>query len=173
MYQPHRYAMQPQLARGGFTDVLKKVAGVAVSALPGPVGTIVRAGANIISPSRASVPAPTAIPNPVDTSTSFTGIRTPLVSIGRETTMRQSIYAQGVSVGTPTGADGCPKGYHRNRTGYFTKGDGYVAPGTKCVRNRTRNIANGRALRRAISRASGFDKLVKRNRKALRSLAKI
>jgi len=67
----------------------------------------------------------------------------------------------------------CPKGYRPNKTGYYLKGGQFVAPGSKCVKYRYRNVANGRALRRAISRATSFDKMVKRNRKALRSLAKI
>lgn len=66
-----------------------------------------------------------------------------------------------------------PKGYRLNKTGYFLKNGTYVAPGTKWVRYRTRNNLNQKALRRAISRAQGFDKLVKRNRKGLRALARI
>lgn len=66
-----------------------------------------------------------------------------------------------------------PKGYHLNKTGYFLKSGAYVAPGTKWVKNRTRNFANGRALNRAISRTAGFNRMVKRSRKNLRALAKI
>jgi len=68
---------------------------------------------------------------------------------------------------------GCPKGYRPNKTGYFLKSGMYVAPGTKCVRYRTRNNLNQRALRRSISRVQGFEKLVKRSRSSLRSLAKV
>jgi hypothetical protein len=35
------------------------------------------------------------------------------------------------------------------------------------------NYANGKALRRAIRRATGFNNLVKSNRKALRKLATV
>lgn len=66
-----------------------------------------------------------------------------------------------------------PKGYHLNKSGYFLKSGQYVAPGTRYVRNRTRNFANGKALNRAISRTAGFNRLVKRSRKNLRALAKI
>lgn len=47
------------------------------------------------------------------------------------------------------------------------------ATGTKCVSNRRMNPLNPRALRRAIRRAKGFERFVVRNRKSLRSLAKI
>ncbi len=71
----------------------------------------------------------------------------------------------------PIGA-GCPKGFHLNKSSYFTKA-GFVAEGTRCVRNRSRNFTNQRALRRATSRVTGFARQVKRSRKALRSLSKI
>lgn len=66
-----------------------------------------------------------------------------------------------------------PRGYHLNKSGYFLKSGQYVAPGTKYVKNRSRNFANGRALNRAIGRVAGFERMVKRSRKSLRGLAKI
>lgn len=66
-----------------------------------------------------------------------------------------------------------PAGYHINKTSYFLKSGQFIPAGTVYVRNRRRNMANGRALNRAITRAKGFDRLVKRNRAALRSLARI
>ena len=44
---------------------------------------------------------------------------------------------------------------------------------SRCVSNRRMNFGNTRALKRAIRRAKGFERLVKSNRKSLRSLAKI
>lgn len=88
----------------------------------------------------------------------------------------------GLSLGAPVGpmTTGAmvggvvePKGYHRNKTGYFLKSGQYVPPGTKWVRNRRTNPANGRALRKAVSRTSQFNNLVKRSRKNLRALAKV
>lgn len=70
---------------------------------------------------------------------------------------------------TPSGA---PQGYHLNRSAYWTKA-GYVPKGSKWVKNRRKNYANGRALRKSITRVRGFEREVKRSRKALRSLAKI
>ena len=79
----------------------------------------------------------------------------------------QGINLGGVMAGT------VPRGYHPNKSGYFLKSGEYIAPGTRNVRNRSRNFANGRALNRAISRTSGFNRLVKRSRKNLRALSKI
>lgn len=66
-----------------------------------------------------------------------------------------------------------PAGTHLNKSSYFLRDGTFVPARSRYVRNRTRNNANGRALRRAIGRAKGFDNLVKRNRKALRSLSRI
>ena len=63
----------------------------------------------------------------------------------------------------------CCAGQHLNKT----KGCDGAPPGTKCVSNRRMDPLNPRALRRAIRRAKGFERFVKSNRKALRSLASI
>lgn len=52
---------------------------------------------------------------------------------------------------SPQNGAGCAKGFHLNKTGYYTR-QGYVAPGTRCVKNRRRNPLNPRALSRSISR---------------------
>ena len=65
--------------------------------------------------------------------------------------------------GCPGGAvNPCCQGQHLDK-----------ATMTKCVSNRRMNFGNTRALKRAIRRAKGFERLVKSNRKSLRSLAKI
>lgn len=66
-----------------------------------------------------------------------------------------------------------PTGYHLNKSAYFLKDGTFVAPRTKWVKIRARNFANGRALRKSIGRVQGFERLVKRSRKSLRSLSKI
>lgn len=68
---------------------------------------------------------------------------------------------------------GCPSGYRLNKSSYFLRNGTFVPARSKCVRYRTRNNLNQRALRRAISRAQGFHKLVQRNRKGLRALARV
>jgi hypothetical protein len=55
---------------------------------------------------------------------------------------------------------GCAQGHHPNRSGYFTR-DGYVAKGTRCVRNRKRNPLNPRALDRSMSRLASAGKALK------------
>jgi len=52
-------------------------------------------------------------------------------------------------------------GYHVNKSGYWTS-QGYVAPGTKMVRNRRMNPGNAGALRRSIRREKAFVGLAKR-----------
>jgi hypothetical protein len=63
------------------------------------------------------------------------------------------------------------RGTHANKSTYVTRGGGtsrwpqgvMVHPkGTTCVKNRRINVANPRALRRAIRRAQGFAKLARR-----------
>ena len=63
----------------------------------------------------------------------------------------------------------CCKGFHPNKS----RGCDGMPPGSKCVKNRRMNPLNPRALKRAVRRAKGFERAVKANRKALRSLAKI
>jgi len=157
----------------GILDVFKKVGGVVGNLLPGPVGAVVRGATSILGGNKpAALPAPTAVPRP---STSMTGIQvsTPFFSgqVGRTTTQTTAYHAALPGVGA--GADGCPKGYKLNKTGYHLRDGTFVPPQSRCVRIRTRNMANGKALTRAISRAGGFERMVKRNRKNLRKLAKI
>lgn len=58
----------------------------------------------------------------------------------------------GAKMGAPTGAGGCcPSGYHLSKDG-----------SGRCVRNRRMNPTNPKALRRAMRRVQGFEKLAKR-----------
>lgn len=66
-----------------------------------------------------------------------------------------------------------PTGYHLNKSAYFLKDGTFVERRSRWVKIRARNFANGRALRRSIGRVQGFERLVKRSRKSLRSLSKI
>ena len=66
-----------------------------------------------------------------------------------------------------------PRGYRLNKSSYFLKSGQFIAEGTRLVRVRRRNFANGRALRRSIGRVQGFERLVKGSRKSLRKLSKI
>jgi hypothetical protein len=64
---------------------------------------------------------------------------------------------QGVRHKSAYATGGCPSGYHVNKTGYYTR-QGYVAPGSQCVRNRKRNPLNPRAASRAMARLEGAKK---------------
>lgn len=68
-------------------------------------------------------------------------------------------------------ADGRPAGYHINKSGYWTKA-GYVPPRSRWVRNRTRNVSNGRANTRALSRIVAWDKIDRKRRTALKRIAR-
>lgn len=60
---------------------------------------------------------------------------------------------QGVS-----SSNGCPRGFHPDKK-----------TGTRCVRNRSMNPLNHRALKRGLRRAEGFEKIARRTVNALRS----
>ena len=75
------------------------------------------------------------------------------------------------ATGTMMGAGGacaCPSGFHPNKT--QTK-MGHP-PGTTCVKNRSMNVANPRALRRSLRRVAGFGKLASRARKTVNATAR-
>jgi len=55
----------------------------------------------------------------------------------------------------------CPSGYHLAKDG-----------SQRCVRNRSMNVANPRALRRSLRRVAGFGKLAQRSKKDIRRAAK-
>jgi len=55
----------------------------------------------------------------------------------------------------------CPSGFHLAKDG-----------SGRCVRNRSMNVANPRALRRSLRRVAGFGKLAQRSKKDIRRAAK-
>ena len=74
-----------------------------------------------------------------------------------------------VAAGTPS--SGCPQGFHPNKSDYMTKA-GFVAEGTKCVRNRRRNLSNGRANTRSLRRMAAWDKQERRLGATLKKIAR-
>lgn len=62
----------------------------------------------------------------------------------------------------------CPPGYHPNKS---VTSMGH-AVGSTCVRNRSMNVANPRALRRSLRRVAGFGKLAARARKTVNATAR-
>jgi len=77
--------------------------------------------------------------------------------------------APAVAAAAPGG--GCPQGFHPNKSNYFTK-QGFVAEGTKCVRNRRRNLSNGRANTRSLRRMAAWDKQERKLGKTLKAIAR-
>jgi len=63
--------------------------------------------------------------------------------------------------GVTAAAGCCPSGYHLAKDG-----------SGRCVRNRSMNVANPRALRRSLRRVAGFGKLAMRAKKDVRRAAK-
>jgi len=68
-------------------------------------------------------------------------------------------------------SSGCPQGFHPNKSDYMTKA-GFVAEGTKCVRNRRRNLSNGRANTRSLRRMAAWDKQERKLGKTLKAIAR-
>lgn len=75
---------------------------------------------------------------------------------------------QGINTAAFTEGGACPKGFRLNKTGYFLQDGTFVPPGSKCVRIRSMNPLNPRALRKGLSRAERFEKFARRTVNALR-----
>lgn len=68
------------------------------------------------------------------------------------------------------------KGYHANKSSYYRRSPGgsviYVEKGSACVKNRSMNPTNGKALRRGLRRAYAFKKIAMRTLRLLNPKAK-
>lgn len=150
-YKTYGYAGDP-----GFLSKLWKGFKSVAKFIPGPIGTVARlAGAVGIATGAAAVlqPTPPIIPGravvpygPMPLS--------PAGQVTRFAPGRNQTYGQGPMAFAPGGAPpggACPTGFHLAKDG-----------SGRWVRNRRMNIANPRALRRAMRRVQGFEKLAKR-----------
>jgi len=150
-YKTYGYAGDP-----GFLSKLWKGFKSVAKFIPGPIGTIARlAGAVGIATGAAAVLRPTPPiyqgaqpqqfgPMPISPAGQLTRF-----APGRAATYGQGPMALAPPAAGPGGA--CPSGYHLAKDG-----------SGRWVRNRRMNIANPRALRRAMRRVQGFEKLAKR-----------
>ncbi len=149
-----------------FGSILKVAGGFLAG---GPAGAIA-AGATLLARGTPATPArPTLLPA-INRAGTFAGappvLRAlpSLPGIGQVDSTKTVSGVQlwpGAVVGTTTttyggggpkpGPQGCPVGYHFNRTTYYTA-KGRVEKGTRCVKNRRRNPLNPRALSRSMSR---------------------
>ena len=77
----------------------------------------------------------------------------------------------GLVVAAAPAGGGCPQGFHPNKSDYMTK-SGFVAQGSKCVRNRRRNLSNGRANTRSLRRMAAWDKQERKLGATLKKIAR-
>lgn len=166
------YGQGDYYAAGGLGSFLKKAVGtVARGALGlvtgGPMGAAAAVAPGLLS--RGPAPVPMAQPQIQPITIPLPGplrLNTPF-SFEASTGPRIAFDMQSSPDGLP------PRGYHLNKSAYFLRDGTFVPARSRFVRNRSRNPANGRALRRAIGRVSSFNSTVKRSRKSLKALASI
>lgn len=154
------YQGDPQL--GGLISLGARLAGRGIRGLLGRISgrSLVRAG--VATTAVAAVPAVSSIAR---------GVPQIAVPMPGGAQFRPGALMPG---GVPAFTPGeCPKGFRKNKSSYFLKGGQFIPKGSKCVRYRRMNVANTRALKRSTRRLTSFENLVKRERKALRKLAKI
>lgn len=155
------------------------VAKIAGGLLPGPIGGIAKLVGNVLVPAKsvktatvtASLPgiglqgtAP-QFPAPIGTG----------IQIGGQRGVQIGAFPQfgpgggggpgpGTAVGPLMGGAAgtpCARGYHFNRTGYYTKRYGWIEKGSVCVKNRRRNPLNPRALSRSLARLTSAKRAVR------------
>jgi len=152
------------LSRGdpGLFDVLRRVGRAAAATVFGGPVAGVSTFFRPLGPSGSGLPAATSIARP---GGSIGGISIPRL---RGT----GVPAVSGGPGTPAmTSNGCAQGFHPNKSSYATQA-GFVAKGTRCVRNRRRNLSNGKANSRALRRLVAWDKQERKRSKALRSIAR-
>lgn len=136
-YKTYGYAGDPGFL-SSLWKVVKKVARPIIGGIVGgPVGAVLAGGAGAVA---AGAGRPPALPPPG--------------TIGGAVSFPGGVTVSGALVpGLPAAvaAGGQPAGYHLDK-----------ATRSRWVRNRRMNVANPRALRKAMRRVQGFEKLAKR-----------
>jgi hypothetical protein len=139
-YKTYGYAGDPDWLSSAFKFIKKTVLPFAGRLIGGPVGVAVGAIGGIAAASKPrapALPAPAPPPGSIGGALSFPGGTT--VSVA-------GVLPSHAAVGAHA-----PAGYHLDK-----------ATKSRWVRNRRMNIANPRALRKAMRRVQGFEKLAKR-----------
>lgn len=175
----HRHALILAQGDPGLFDVFKKI--VAVGSKVGTVGLGFLAGGGLPgaalrllqSRGKPTGGVPAAAPRIAPSS-----VRAPeLASFasGNIRTIPLSLQAgPGPPLAVAGGAvmsSGCPSGFHPNKSTYSTA-SGVVEKGTRCVRNRRRNLSNGRANTRALRRMAAWDKQERKLGKTLKAIVR-
>jgi len=139
-YKTYGYAGDPGFLSSLWRGVKKYVPRLIGMAVGGPVGAVITAGAigaGAVATMKPRAPALPAPPGAVGAALSFPGGTTVSVAGVLPTHAAMGAHA--------------PAGYHLDK-----------ATKSRWVRNRRMNIANPRALRKAMRRVQGFEKLAKR-----------
>jgi hypothetical protein len=147
------------------------VAKVAGNIIPGPIGAVAKLAGTALAgngkpqnPSLVAKPLPASV-MPILQSQNLPQIpsQTGLVNIVHPPALVPGVgmvanggnqTQSGFGGSSTTTAAACERGYHRNKTGYYSKKYGYIPAGSVCVKNRKRNPLNPRALSRSIARIS-------------------
>jgi hypothetical protein len=155
----------------GFLGTLGKAVGGFAKGLitGGPLGAVAGAAGAFIAPkapgtSLATLPPPPVLQMPVQPGF---GIQTPTTHIGFFGQPEKQLPMGPGPIGIPA-----IRGLHYNKSTYETRGGGtsrwgpsgnlQIHPkGTVLVRSRRMNVGNARALKRALRRARGFERLAR------------
>jgi len=160
----------------GLFDVFKRVARAGLGFVTGGPGGAAR---GFFSGGAPVLPPPGSVPVPASRRTipiqDVPGVRGVLERALPGGATGRSVTIPGLPIATGTamvrGGNPCLSGFHLNKTSYMTRG-GFVEAFTKCVRNRRRNLSNGRANSRAMSRMIAWDKQTRKRVSALRKIAR-
>jgi len=139
-YKTYGYAGDPGWLSSAFKFLKKKVLPIIGGIIGGPVGVGLGAIGGVVAATTPRAPRLPALPPPPG-------------SIGGALTMPggTTISVAGVLPSHAAMGAHAPSGYHLDK-----------ATKSRWVRNRRMNIANPRALRKAMRRVQGFEKLAKR-----------
>jgi len=182
----NRHALILSQGDPGLFDVFKRLGKAAIGfATGGPTGAV-RA---ILQPSTrpsqrvqtfADFAGPTVSRPPIGQVSRPSGGTIPIISIpGVRGALQQffpggetGLQVAGSALGVPAmNGGGCASGFHPNKSSYMTRA-GFVEKGTKCVRNRRRNLSNGRANTRALRRMAAWDKQERKLGKTMKAIAR-
>ncbi len=139
-YKTYGYAGDPGWLSNLWKKIKKPLIRVAGTMIGGPIGGAIATAATTAATVAAVIPArapPTPPPGSIGGAVSFPGGTT--VSVAGVLPTHAGVGAH------------APAGYHLDK-----------ATRTRWVRNRRMNVANPRALRKAMRRVQGFEKLAKR-----------
>lgn len=165
----HRHALILSRGDPGLFDVFKRLGrGALAFATGGPFA----AGRAVLAPSRGARASVSEFPS-IRSIQRPSGGALPLQRVAGVRGIAQRL-APGGATGFETPipvTGGCPSGYHPNKSSYSTKA-GFVEKASKCVRNRRRNLSNGRANARALRRMAAWDKQERKRSTVLRKIAR-